>query len=221
MGIRFVLGDDGHRHTDIIAHSTAFFPVRTGEGFLKLLTAIGDGTIGRFLEENPAAAAFVNDPKPSPSSFATEKYYAVNAFILVSGEGQRTSVRYRILVEKSSVLSESDLTTKSASYLYEELPERLAQGPIVFKLLAQIAQEGDVTDDATVHWPEEREMVELGSITLDEIESETLSREQEKHMILDPIPRVDGIEPSDDPLLAIRAALYLLSGRERRAAAGL
>jgi catalase len=35
---------------------------------------------------------------------------------------------------------------------------------------------------------------------------------------MDPIPRVDGIEPSADPILEFRAALYLLGGRERRAA---
>jgi catalase len=37
-------------------------------------------------------------------------------------------------------------------------------------------------------------------------------------MIFDPVPRVDGIEPSDDPLLELRAAIYLLSGRRRRQA---
>ena len=42
-------------------------------------------------------------------------------------------------------------------------------------------------------------------------------REQKK-IIFDPIPRVDGIEPSDDPLLELRAAIYLLSGRRRRQA---
>jgi catalase len=41
---------------------------------------------------------------------------------------------------------------------------------------------------------------------------------QQKHIIFDPIPRVDGIEPSADPLLELRAAIYLLSGRRRRAA---
>ncbi len=29
-------------------------------------------------------------------------------------------------------------------------------------------------------------------------------------------PRVDGSEPSNDPLLELRAAIYLLSGRRRR-----
>ena len=36
--------------------------------------------------------------------------------------------------------------------------------------------------------------------------------------IVDPIPRLSAIEPSDDPLLELRAAVYLISGRRRRAA---
>jgi catalase len=38
----------------------------------------------------------------------------------------------------------------------------------------------------------------------------------QRHIIFDPIPRVDGIEPSADPLLAPRADVYLASGRRRR-----
>jgi hypothetical protein len=38
---------------------------------------------------------------------------------------------------------------------------------------------------------------------------------QQKRIIFDPIPRVDGIEPSEDPLLELRAAIYLLSGRRQ------
>jgi catalase len=41
---------------------------------------------------------------------------------------------------------------------------------------------------------------------------------EQKHVIFDPIPRLAGIEPSDDPLLELRAALYLISGRKRRTA---
>jgi len=39
-----------------------------------------------------------------------------------------------------------------------------------------------------------------------------------RRIIFDPIPRVDGIEPSADPLFQPRADVYLLSGRRRRAA---
>ena len=40
----------------------------------------------------------------------------------------------------------------------------------------------------------------------------------QKNIIFDPIPRIDGIDASADPLLELRAAIYLLSGRRRRAA---
>jgi catalase len=51
---------------------------------------------------------------------------------------------------------------------------------------------------------------------LDKIVEDTPA--QQKHIIFDPIPRVDGIEPSADPLLDLRAAIYLISGRRRRSA---
>ncbi|MGH7030728.1 MAG: hypothetical protein ACREEZ_09915 [Stellaceae bacterium] len=38
-------------------------------------------------------------------------------------------------------------------------------------------------------------------------------------MIFDPIPRVDGIAASADPLFEPRANIYLMAGRRRRAAA--
>jgi catalase len=80
----------------------------------------------------------------------------------------------------------------------------------------QIAEAGDITDDATIHWPEDRKLVEFGTLELTSMLPDSLV--QQKHIIFDPIPRVDGIEPSADPLLELRAAIYLLSGRERRAA---
>jgi catalase len=90
------------------------------------------------------------------------------------------------------------------------------QSPIRFKIAVQVAAPGDVTDDATIHWPEDRELIEFGTIELTNVLPDSLARQ--KHIIFDPIPRIDGIEPSADPLLELRAAIYLLSGRERRSA---
>jgi len=71
-------------------------------------------------------------------------------------------------------------------------------------------------DDATIHWPADRPVVELGTITLTSLVEDNAA--EQKQIIFDPIPRVDGIEPSDDPLLELRAAIYLISGRRRRKA---
>jgi catalase len=79
-----------------------------------------------------------------------------------------------------------------------------------------LASEGDVVDDATIHWPEDRTLLELGTVVLTAPVPD--SAHEQKQIIFDPIPRVDGIAPSDDPLLELRAAVYLLSGRRRRAA---
>jgi catalase len=112
-------------------------------------------------------------------------------------------------------LDEEALEKKSDTYLFDELPERLATGPIEFRLLAQIA-EGDVTDNATEIWPEERRIVELGTIRIEKTMRDEESLKGQKQIIFDPIPRVDGLEPSDDPLLEVRATIYLISGKQRR-----
>lgn len=93
----------------------------------------------------------------------------------------------------------------------------MQNGPVRFRILVQVAAAGDVTDDATVHWPEDRKVMELGTIALTEAVPDNLA--QQKQIIFDPIPRVEGIEASADPLLELRAAIYLLSGRRRRQAA--
>ena len=41
---------------------------------------------------------------------------------------------------------------------------------------------------------------------------------EQLRIIFDPIPRVDGIEASADPLFEPRANIYLMSGRRRREA---
>ena len=171
----------------------------------------------KFLAANPAAKAFIDDPKPSPQSFATEQFWGVNAFRLIDAEGKETFIRYRIVPDAGVVtLSDDQLKDKSPTYLFDELAERLGRETIVFRLVAQVAGEGDVTDDATVLWPEGRELVELGAVVLSEVLSVEESAELEKQIIFDPVPRVPGVEASEDPLLEVRAASYLISGRMRR-----
>lgn len=223
IGLRFHLG--GRKHTDIIGHSTPFFPTRTGEEFLAFLKAIAASgpdaehptPVEQFVGSHPATLAFVQAPKPAPVSYGTESYFGVNAFKLVGADGTGTYVRWQFVPDAGVQKADSAaLKEKSADYLQTELQERVAAGPIGFKLLAQVAEEGDNVNDATVHWPKERKVVELGSFTLDAVVPD--QEKNAKYVIFDPIPRIDGVEPSDDPLLELRAALYLISGKQRRAA---
>lgn len=108
-------------------------------------------------------------------------------------------------------LSDAVAGGKSANFLFDELAQRISRGPIIFRIFVQVAHDGDTVDDATVHWAEDRSLVEFGKITRAEAVPDDAHGQQQ--IIFDPIPRVEGIEPSADPLLELRAAVYLLSGR--------
>ena len=212
LAIRFQLAD--HVHTDIVSHSTDGFPTRTGQEFLDFLRAVAAGDPSAFLAEHPAALAFVQTLKPSPASFATEAYFGVTAFRFINQQGLARYGRYRIS-PKAGVehLDEAAAKSKDENYLFDELARRIAAGPIGFDIHVQTADDQDIVDDATIHWPSDRPLVHFGTI---ELMAKASDDEAHRRIIFDPIPRVDGIEPSDDPLLELRAAIYLLSGRRRR-----
>jgi catalase len=173
--------------------------------------------IETFLGAHPAALAFVQAPKPQPVSFAKDAYFSVSAFQFKNAAGKISFGRYRIVPEGGTeFLKDEDVAALSPTYHFDELAERLKTGPIRFKILVQLAAEGDVNDDATVRWPEDRPILELGMIELTNIVPNNPA--EQKHIIFDPIPRTEGIEPTADPLFELRAAIYLLSGRRRRTA---
>jgi catalase len=223
MAIRFNLAE--HVHTDIVSHSTDGFPTRDGYEFLQFLRAAAASgadvpspkPVEQFLASHPAALAFVQTPKPFPSSLARDTYFAVVAYAFTNATGQTRFGRYRIVPEQGNDYLTNDQAAKlPANYHYDELAQRVAKGSIRFRIFVQLADANDTVDNATVHWPDSRENMEFGTLELTRVMPDSVA--QQKHIIFDPIPRVDGIEPSADPLLELRAAIYLLSGRRRRAA---
>jgi catalase len=223
FAVRFHLAE--RVHTDIIGHAADGFPVRTGQEFLEMLQALatsdpkkGSPTpIEAFLGTHPTALKYVQTPKPAPSSFACEQFFGVTAIRFTNKDGVSRHGRYRIVPEAGvEHLSDAAAAERGPNYLFDEVTLRIGKGPISFKVWAQLANDGDVVNDATVHWPEGRELRELGTIAM--TQAVAAAQQEQKHIIFDPIPRVDGIEPSDDPLLELRAAVYLISGRRRREA---
>jgi catalase len=224
MAVRFHLAD--HVHTDVVAHSHNGFPTRTGEEFLEFLRAAaasGPGAptpppIAAFLAVHPKAKAYVEAPKPVPTSYARQAYFAVTAFRFTNADGQSRFGRFRLRPDAGTeFLTPEQAAGKTADFLTAELSERLARGPVRFRVLVQLAEAGDEVADATAVWPETRPEVEFGTLTLTERVDE-LAPERRK-IIFDPIPRVDGIDSAGDPLTAVRSDLYLMSGRRRRSAA--
>ena len=223
IAVRFHLAD--HVHTDIVGHSTNGFPVRTGEEFLEFLraaAAAGSGkpeALGDFLAAHPNARRFVEAPKPIPTSFAREAFFAVTSFKFINAQGISRHGRFRIRPEEGTeYLSDAQAATKSADFLFEEIGPRLTRGPARLGLFVQLAGDGDDVTDSSVAWPEGRPEIPFGTITLT-ARVDDMAPERRK-TIFDPIPRVDGIDTSGDPLSEVRSEIYLVSGRRRRAAAG-
>ena len=223
FAVRFHLAE--HVHTDIIAHSVDDFPARTAEGLVEFLNALiatdpagpHPNAIEQFLAAHPAAMTFVQIPKPIPSSFAKESFFAVSAFKFTNPDGVSHYGRYRVLpVAGNEYLDETEAARRGPDFLFDEIKERVAKEPVRFRIVMQLADEGDTVDDATVRWPEDRPQLAFGEINLQEITPNNAG--EQRQIIFDPIPRVDGIEASADPLFEPRANVYLMSGRRRRAA---
>ncbi|HVM62345.1 MAG TPA: catalase family peroxidase [Verrucomicrobiae bacterium] len=223
MAVRFHLGE--HVHTDIVAHSTDGFPVHTGEEFLEFLraaAAMGAGQpqlMGSFLASHPSAKRFIETPKPIPTSFVREAFFAVTAFKFTNAKGVSRHGRFRIRPEAGTeYLTSEQAAAKSENFLFDEIGPRLAKGPAKLGVFVQMAGPGDDVTDSSVTWPAIRTEIRFGTITLTaRVEDQTPDR---RRIIFDPVPRVDGIDSSGDPLTEARADVYLLSGRRRRPAAG-
>lgn len=219
MAIQFQLKDDST--TDIVAHSYNGFPTLDAPEFLSFLRALASSGAGaakptaldKFLANHPAARRFAEAPKPAPRSFATESYYAVDAFRFINRVGQHRFGRYRIV----PIASEEHLDAKEAAklpddYLLTELASRFSGKPIEFRLAVQLAADNDPVDDPTRPWPDQREQTELGTLTITKRMAD--SDAVQRTISFDPARLPDGIEPGD-PLIEVRSAIYAVAVRRR------
>lgn len=222
MAVKFHL--PGGLAADILAVTNTTFSSRTPEDFLQLLTlrapdpATGKPNaeaLGAYVAAHPETAAAIHSATstPPPASYATVAYHALHAFKFVDAAGGERWVRYHWEPESGEVLlSDDEAKNRQPDYLQTELPLRLATGPVAFGLWLQVANEGDVLDDSTQVWPDDREMVRGGRM---EITAMLEDQAAGDGMIWDPTRIVDGIELSTDPILLARPGAYSVSFARR------
>jgi catalase len=218
MAIKYHLPDGND--TDMVTNSLHFFPVATGEDFLALLTAVSKSptdaphptAVEQFVATHPSVPlAFAT--AHTPDSFAHEEYYGINAFVFVNKAGAKQAVRYQIVPEKTVYLDPKDAAKKSADFLVDDLPSRLKDGPVTFHVKAQLAAPGDQTKDASKPWPDDRKVVDLGVLTIDKADPDSL--DAQKRLLFLPGSLTDGIEQSDDPMVDTRDGAYAVSFSRR------
>ena len=223
LAVKFQLPDG--KNADVLALSIEGFPARTPEEFLGFLRVqLPDPVTGqpagdaltRFLDGHPATRAFLERlmQKAVPASYGQASYYAEHAFLFTAADGTSRFGRYRWIPEAGEAyFSPDDASKRSANFLREELESRLRTGPVAFRLLLQVAEPSDPTDDVTALWPDSRRLVALGHLEISGI-SPTSSAD-ERRLIFDPTNVADGIELSADPILHARRAAYSISYERR------
>ncbi|WP_430009624.1 catalase family peroxidase [Methylophaga lonarensis] len=220
IAIRLDLGDEEYH--DLVFSSVPMFPVSTPELFLEMLTAVSQSgpdvaspkPIETFLEAHPSAKRFVQHPKPFPKSFASLSYHGVNAFRFINAQGDAVYGRYILSpVEGEQHLDAETGKQQHADYLVNELPQRLQQNAVLMRLSVQLAGPDDEVNDATVIWPEDRPVVELGLLKLEAMHEDAAAFEGAT--MFNPLALPDGIEISDDPVLRVRPAAYAISFSHR------
>jgi catalase len=218
MAIKFHLPDG--QDTDMVINSLKFFPVSSGEDFRDMLLALAASPpnaakptkFEQFAASHPSVPAALATAA-TPDSFADEDYYGINAFVFINKAGERQPVRYQMVPERTVHLDADEAAKRPANFLMDELSERLKQGPVTFRLKAQLAAAGDSTKDATKPWPQDRRVVDLGVLTVDKAVAN--SAEAQKTLLFLPGQLTDGIEQSDDPLIDVRSAAYAISFARR------
>jgi catalase len=210
---------DGSR-TDILSQTIPFFVFKDQEGFFDALRAstpsasslvqvpllaVRNPRLVRTLPQNAKAMLSL------PASFASRPYFPFHAVRWIDAGGGERWVRYtwRPTVSEPDI-SRSEGKRRGRDYLFDELRERLAREPVQMELEVQIAGEGDDPHDPSAQWPSERERVMVGTLEITAIDPEA-----DDGIVFDPMRLTDGIEPSDDPVLRYRPAVYTLS-HERR-----
>jgi catalase len=219
MAIRFKLPDGSD--SDLVAHSFSGFPTPTTDDFRELLIALAASgpkaakptALDAYLDGHPIAKTFLTTQKGPPVSFATLPYYAVNSFKFTNAAGASKFARYQIISEAGEqLLDKEQLARAGPNYLIEEIDKRVAEAPVKFKLVAQLAEADDKIGDPSIAWPDTRKTVELGEIVIEKPVANNDAAE--RALLFLPTALPEGIEPAD-PMLTARSEAYAVSFSRR------
>ncbi len=205
--------------------SAPVFGISTPENFLKFLesrrpdpaTGMPDPVkVKAFNDAHPDVKPQVEylAAAPVPASYATVNYWGVNAFKVVNAEGKSNFVRWQFApVAGLKGLTAEEIEKFPNDFLFDELRKRVASAPVSFDMKLQVAGPGDDTKNSTVVWPQDRQVVIGGRLTIAKVDAGNGGAC--KDFNFDPLVLPAGIEPSDDPILLIRQPAYAISFTRR------
>ena len=192
-----------------------FFPVATPQAFYELLLASGSkdpDAMKTFAAAHPEIAAFGAWDKSAPwtGSYAEDRFNSLNSFVFTDNSGAEHPVRWSLVPAVQPVpVSPDDLAKRGPNFLEQDITERVRGGPQRWTLVVTVANPGDPTADPSKAWPEDRRTVEVGTITVQQIQPERDGPCRDINF--DPTVLPSGMRTSDDPFPAARSSVYAKS----------
>jgi len=191
------------------------FPVSTPQGFYELLLASASkdpDAMKTFAAAHPEFAAFGAWATNGPwtGSYAEDRFNGLNSFVFTDSSGAEHMVRWSLVPAAQPVsVSPDDLAKRGPNFLKQEITERVRGGPQRWTMVVTVANSGDPTADPSMAWPEDRRAVEVGTLTVQQIEPERDGPCRDINF--DPIVLPSGIRTSDDPFPTARSSVYAKS----------
>ena len=212
----------GNDSFEMVMINVPAFGASTPESFVRLLQSRApDPTTGRPDPQRIAAADAQNPEwavQPNylrtnspPASYATAPFFSVNSFVFQNAAGEKRHVRWSFEpVAGRAVLTPEERTARGADFLQNELRERVGRAPAEWRMMVQLPREGDPLLSATAIWPADREQVEVGLLRITSVTPAGQPGECDPVMF-NPVLLPAGIDPSEDPILLLRAPAYAVS----------
>jgi catalase len=200
------------------------FPFRAPEAFYEqMIASKPDPSTGKpdpakmkaFLARHPETvqALTIIKSQPFSSGFANSTFHGLNAFRFINAAGESLPVRWILTPMQPFEAAGAAPPSPDKKFLFDGLIAQVHRQPLHWHLIVIVGQAGDPTNDAAIPWPAGREQVDVGTLTLDRVESDETSAATDINF--DPLVLPAGIVPSDDPLLSARSAVYSQSFTRR------
>lgn len=221
MGLRISTPDGQEWRAAMI--DPPFFPVSTPQAFYEMLLASASkdaNAMKRFAAAHPEFAAFAAWAKSAPwtGSYAEDRFNSLNSFVFTDSSRAGHAVRWSLLPAAQPVpVSPGDLAKRGPDFLEQEITERVRGGPLRWTLVVTVANPGDPTADPSKAWPDDRRAVDVGTLTVQQIQPERDGPCRDINF--DPTVLPSGIRTSDDPFPAARSSAYAKSYDRRTAEA--
>jgi catalase len=214
LALRFLPTNGEEWRTGMI--NLPVFPVSTAQDFYdQLLTGRPDPVTGKpdpakiqaFAAAHPefVAAVGIIRNRAVSSGFADATYNALHTFHFINTAGVVTPVRWSAVPVQPFAPAQDGSTANDKNAMFDALIAQVAAHPVQWRLIVTVGEPNDPINP-TLPWPEDRQQIDAGMVTVDQVSSEDGGPCTDVNY--DPTVLPFGIELSGDPILSARSAAY-------------